>query len=68
MEYRWVREAVAKTLVAESDSQRRRFYESYFGIDWSNPWSTTSQSIAAGWRLWPDLISVPPIVIGAALQ
>jgi cytidylate kinase len=37
MEYRWVREAVAKKLVAESDSQRRRFHESYFGIDWSNP-------------------------------
>jgi cytidylate kinase len=37
MEYRWVREAVAKKLVAESDSQRRRFHENYFGIDWSNP-------------------------------
>jgi hypothetical protein len=23
-------------LVAESDSQRRRFHESYFGIDWSS--------------------------------
>jgi len=37
MEYRWVREAVAKKLIADSDSQRRRYYESYFGIDWSNP-------------------------------
>jgi hypothetical protein len=37
MEHRWVREAVAKKLVAESDSQRRRFYEGYFGRDWSNP-------------------------------
>ena len=37
MEYRWVREAVAKKLIAESDGQRRRYYESYFGIDWSNP-------------------------------
>ena len=37
MEYRWVREAAAKKLVAESDSQRRRFYESYFGVDWANP-------------------------------
>ncbi len=37
MEYRWVREAVAKKQVAESDTQRRRYYESYFGIDWSNP-------------------------------
>jgi cytidylate kinase len=37
MEYRWVREAVAKKQVAESDTQRRRYYESYFGIDWANP-------------------------------
>jgi len=37
MEYRWVREAVAKKLMAESDRQRYRFHESYFGIDWSNP-------------------------------
>jgi len=37
MEYRWVREAVAKKLMAESDGRRRRFHESYFGIDWSNP-------------------------------
>ena len=37
MEYRWVREAVAKKQIAESDAQRRRFHESYFGIDWSNP-------------------------------
>ncbi len=37
MEYRWVRKAVAKKQVAESDAQRRRFHESYFGIDWSNP-------------------------------
>jgi cytidylate kinase len=36
-EYRWVWEAVAKKQVAESDAQRRRFHESYFGIDWSNP-------------------------------
>ncbi len=37
MEYRWVREGVAKRLVAESDAQRRSFYESYFGVDWANP-------------------------------
>ncbi len=37
MEYRWVREGVAKKLVAESDSQRRNFYESYFGVDWASP-------------------------------
>ncbi len=37
MEYRWVREAVAKKLIAESDAQRRRFHESYFGIDGTSP-------------------------------
>ena len=37
MEYRWVRENVAKKLIAESDAQRRSFYESYFGADWCSP-------------------------------
>ena len=37
MEYRWVRENVAKKLIAESDAQRRSFCESYFGIDWASP-------------------------------
>ncbi|MCL4192206.1 MAG: cytidylate kinase family protein [Thermoguttaceae bacterium] len=37
MEYRWVRESVAKRLVDESDSQRRKFCESYFGVDWASP-------------------------------
>jgi len=37
MEYRWVRESVAKKLVTDSDSQRRSFYENYFGVDWASP-------------------------------
>jgi cytidylate kinase len=37
MEYRWVAEAVARRLIAESDQQRRSFYENYFGADWSSP-------------------------------
>jgi hypothetical protein len=37
MEYRWVRESMAKKLIAESDAQRRSFYESYFGADWCSP-------------------------------
>jgi len=37
MEYRWVREGAAKKLVAESDTQRRSFYEGYFGVDWASP-------------------------------
>ena len=37
MEYRWVREGVARKLIAQSDAQRSSFYESYFGVDWGNP-------------------------------
>ena len=36
MEYRWVRERVAKKLIAESDAQRRSFSEAYFGVDWAS--------------------------------
>jgi cytidylate kinase len=37
MEYRWVQESVAEKLIADSDSRRTAFYESYFGADWCNP-------------------------------
>jgi cytidylate kinase len=37
MEYRWVQEGIAKKLIAESDSRRSSFFESYFGADWSSP-------------------------------
>jgi cytidylate kinase len=37
MEHRWLRQEPAKKLIAESDAQRRRFYESYFGADWTDP-------------------------------
>lgn len=37
MEHRWLREGPAKKLIAESDGQRRRFYQDYFGADWSAP-------------------------------
>jgi cytidylate kinase len=37
MEYRWVQEGIAKKLIAESDSRRSGFMESYFGADWSSP-------------------------------
>ena len=37
MEHRWLRQEPAKKLIAETDSQRRRFYESYFGADWADP-------------------------------
>jgi cytidylate kinase len=37
MEHRWVREGPARKLIAETDASRRRFYESYFQADWSDP-------------------------------
>jgi cytidylate kinase len=36
-EHRWVREEAARQLIAQSDSQRRRFHEIFFGCDWSDP-------------------------------
>jgi cytidylate kinase len=37
MEHRWLREEAAQQLIAESDEQRRRFYQDYFGADWADP-------------------------------
>src|SRR5262249_44876257 len=37
MEHRWLRQAPAQKLIAQSDAQRRSFYESYFGADWASP-------------------------------
>ncbi|HEY7155062.1 MAG TPA: cytidylate kinase-like family protein [Gemmataceae bacterium] len=37
MEDRWVRQEAARQLIARNDEQRRRFHESYFGSDWSDP-------------------------------
>ncbi|MHB1037274.1 MAG: cytidylate kinase-like family protein [Pirellulales bacterium] len=37
MEYRWVREDVAKELIARSDAERRSFCEDYFGADGASP-------------------------------
>jgi len=37
MEYRWVREDLAKKLIGQSDAQRRSFCQNYFGADWSDP-------------------------------
>jgi cytidylate kinase len=58
MEYRWVRESVAKKLVADSDSQRRSFYESYFGVEWTSPleYHITVNSGRLG-AAAPDLVS-----------
>jgi cytidylate kinase len=37
MEHRWFRQGPAQKLITESDAQRRRFYENYFGADWADP-------------------------------
>jgi cytidylate kinase len=37
MEHRWLREKPARQLIADSDAQRRSFYESCFGADWASP-------------------------------
>jgi cytidylate kinase len=37
MEHRWLREEAARQLIAESDTQRRQFYECYFNADWASP-------------------------------
>jgi cytidylate kinase len=37
MEQRWLREGPARQLLADSDSARRRFYESHFAADWADP-------------------------------
>ena len=37
MAHRWLREEPARQLVAESDSQRGRFYQDSFGADWGDP-------------------------------
>lgn len=37
MEHRWLGEGPARQLITQSDDGRRRFYESYFGADWSSP-------------------------------
>jgi len=37
MEYRWFAEGPARTLIEWTDAQRRRFYQTFFGTDWTSP-------------------------------
>jgi cytidylate kinase len=37
MTHRWLREGQARQLIAESDAQRRQFYQTSFGADWADP-------------------------------
>lgn len=36
MQHRWLNEGPARKLIADSDARRSRFYENYFGIDWTD--------------------------------
>jgi cytidylate kinase len=37
MEYRWLAEGPARTAIAQSDAQRKSFFQAYFGVDWEDP-------------------------------
>jgi len=37
MEHYWLREEGARSLITQSDTQRRRFYSACFGADWADP-------------------------------
>ena len=37
MEHRWLAEDAARALMEQTDLQRGRFYQSFFGVDWTNP-------------------------------
>ncbi len=63
MEHRWLREAPARKLIADSDSVRRRFYEGYFGADWADP--LEYHLTANSGRLGP---SAEDLVVGAACR
>ncbi len=56
MANRWVREGLARQLIADSDSRRRRFYEASFGADWANPLEYHLTVNAA--RLGPPAVDV----------
>jgi cytidylate kinase len=63
MEHRWLREAPARQLIAQSDGQRRRFYEDCFGADWSDPLEY-HVTVNSG-RLGPSAVD---LVAGAACR
>lgn len=37
MEYRWLAEGPARQLIERTDTHRRRFHETLFGVDWESP-------------------------------
>jgi cytidylate kinase len=62
MEHRWVREGVARQLIAESDAMRRRFCEGCFGTDWADP-LRYHLAVNTGW-LGPAAVDLVALVAG----
>lgn len=62
MEYRWLRETQARKLIAQTDAQRRNYYQSYFGADWSDllEYHVTANS----GRLGPAAVDLIAVVAG----
>lgn len=36
-DHRWLKEETIRKMIADSDNQRRGFYETYFRVDWTSP-------------------------------
>jgi cytidylate kinase len=62
MEHRWLREEAARPVIAASDAQRRRFYECYFGADWSD--SLEYHLIVNSGRLGPAAVDLIALAAG----
>ncbi len=37
MEHHWLAEEAARSLLDQTDSRRRQFYQTFFGVDWTSP-------------------------------
>ena len=37
MEYRWLAEEAARSHIDQTDTARRQFYQTFFGVDWADP-------------------------------
>jgi cytidylate kinase len=66
MEHRWLRESPARQLIADSDRQRRRFYESYFRADWADP--LEYQLTVNSGRLGPAAVDLVALAAGRHWQ
>jgi hypothetical protein len=62
MEHRWLREKPAQQLIAQSDAERRSFYENSFGVDWTSPLEY-HLTVNSG-RLGPTAVDVIAVTAG----